>query len=95
MMTAGGSAAFYAYTTYLQKLLVNTAGFAKPDATLITAGALVLFAASQPLFGLLSDVRGRGQGKQIAQALNVSEGRVCQLKRQLAEALARYAYAPA
>ena len=59
MMTAGGSAAFYAFTTYLQKLLVNTAGFPKAEATLITAAALLLFAAVQPLFGLLSDRFGR------------------------------------
>ncbi len=59
MMTAGGSAAFYAYTTYLQKFLVNTVGFDRQDATLITAAALLLFAASQPLFGLLSDRIGR------------------------------------
>jgi len=59
MMTAGGSAAFYAYTTYLQKFLVNTTGFDRQDATLVTAGALFLFAAVQPLFGLLSDRIGR------------------------------------
>lgn len=47
------------------------------------------------LFEMLSAVRGRGQGKQIAQALNVSEARVCQLKRQLADALAKHDYAPA
>ena len=69
MMTAGGSAAFYAYTTYLQKLLVNTAGFPKADATLITAGALLLFAAAQPLFGLLSDRIGR---KPLLLAFGVS-----------------------
>ena len=69
MMTAGGSAAFYAYTTYLQKLLVNTSGFAREDATLITAAALFLFAAVQPLFGLLSDRIGR---KPLLLAFGVS-----------------------
>lgn len=59
MMTAGGSAAFYAYTTYLQKFLVNSAGFDRQDATFVTAAALLLFAAVQPLFGLLSDRVGR------------------------------------
>lgn len=29
-LTAGGTLAFYTYTTYLQKYLVNTSGFSKP-----------------------------------------------------------------
>ena len=59
MMTAGGSAAFYAYTTYLQKFLVNTSGFDRATATFVTAGALVIYAATQPALGLLSDRIGR------------------------------------
>lgn len=59
MMTAGGSSAFYAYTTYLQKYLVNTAGFDRQTATQVTALALLVFAALQPGFGLLSDRIGR------------------------------------
>ena len=35
--------AFYAYTTYLQKFLVNTSGFSRETATQITAAALFLF----------------------------------------------------
>ncbi len=68
MMTAGGSAAFYAYTTYLQKFLVNSAGFDRQDATLVTAAALFVFAAIQPLFGLLSDRVGR---KPLALAFGI------------------------
>jgi len=47
------------------------------------------------LFALLSAVQGRGSGKRIAQTLGISTGRVCQLKRQLAEALTKRGYAPA
>ena len=32
-ISAGGSLSFYAFTTYLQKFLVNTSGFSKPAAT--------------------------------------------------------------
>lgn len=59
MMTAGSSSAFYAYTTYLQKFLVNTSEFGREAATQITALALVLFMGLQPLLGLLSDRIGR------------------------------------
>jgi MFS transporter, MHS family, alpha-ketoglutarate permease len=59
VMTAAGSLAFYAYTTYMQKFLVNTSGFTKDAATSITAVALFLFMCAQPLFGWLSDKIGR------------------------------------
>jgi len=59
MMTAGSSSAFYAYTTYLQKFLVNTSGFGREAATQITALALIVFMLAQPLLGLLSDRIGR------------------------------------
>ncbi len=58
-LTAGGSLGFYAYTTYMQKFLVNTSGFAKETATAITAAALVLYMFAQPLFGWISDHLGR------------------------------------
>ncbi len=58
-LTAGGSLAFYAYTTYMQKFLVNTAGFAKDTATAITAAALTIYMFAQPLFGWMSDKVGR------------------------------------
>lgn len=58
-LTAGGSLAFYAYTTYMQKFLVNTSGFSKSAATSITAVALTLFMVAQPLFGWFSDKLGR------------------------------------
>lgn len=58
-LTAGGTLAFYAYTTYLQKFLVNTSGFSKETATEITAAALFIFMLIQPLAGALSDRIGR------------------------------------
>ncbi len=58
-LTAGGTLAFYTYTTYMQKFLANTAGFSKEAATQITALALLVFMLIQPLFGLLSDRVGR------------------------------------
>jgi MHS family alpha-ketoglutarate permease-like MFS transporter len=58
-LTAGGSLAFYAYTTYMQKFLVNTSGFTKDAATSITAAALVVYMFAQPVFGWLSDKVGR------------------------------------
>jgi len=58
-LTLGGTVAFYAYTTYMQKYLVNTVGMAKADATLISAATLTGFVLLQPLFGALSDRVGR------------------------------------
>jgi len=58
-LTLGGTLAFYTYTTYMQKFLVNTGGFAKDDATLISAAALTIYMLLQPLFGALSDKIGR------------------------------------
>ena len=58
-LTAGGTLAFYAYTTYMQKFLVNTSGFSNAAATQITAAALFVFMLLQPVFGALSDRVGR------------------------------------
>lgn len=58
-LTAGGTLAFYAYTTYMQKFLVVTSGFSKEAATRITAAALLIFMLLQPAFGALSDRVGR------------------------------------
>jgi MHS family alpha-ketoglutarate permease-like MFS transporter len=58
-LTAGGSMIFYVYTTYMQKFLTNTAGFAKDQATLLSAATLIAFMAAQPLCGWLSDRIGR------------------------------------
>ena len=58
-LTAGGTLAFYTFSTYMQKYLANTAGFSKPQATMIAALSLVVFMLLQPLFGALSDRIGR------------------------------------
>jgi MHS family alpha-ketoglutarate permease-like MFS transporter len=58
-LTLGGTIAFYTYSTYMQKYLVNTAHFTKDQSTLITFLALFIYAAMQPLFGMLSDKIGR------------------------------------
>lgn len=59
MITAGGSMSFYAYTTYMQKFLVNTSGFDKQTATAVMTAALVVFMAMQPFWGMASDRVGR------------------------------------
>ncbi len=65
-ITLGGTLAFYAYTTYMLKFLQGTAGFSKPDATLINFWVLVIFMLVQPLFGHLSDIFGRKRMLQFA-----------------------------
>ncbi|MES2003631.1 MAG: MFS transporter [Bacteroidota bacterium] len=58
-LTLGGTIAFYTYTTYMQKFLVNTVHLTKGQSTLLTFISLFIYAAMQPLFGLLSDKIGR------------------------------------
>ena len=58
-LTAGGTLAFYAYSTYMQKFLVNSAGFGRQTATAIMASALFIYMLLQPLAGWLSDRVGR------------------------------------
>ncbi len=58
-LTAGGSLAFYTFTTYMQKYLVLSAGWSKTEATNISALTLVVYMLMQPVFGALSDRIGR------------------------------------
>jgi len=58
-LTMGGTVAFYTFSTYMQKFLVNTSGFSKNEATLISTLTLFVFMLIQPVFGLLSDKIGR------------------------------------
>jgi MHS family alpha-ketoglutarate permease-like MFS transporter len=58
-ISGGGSAAFYAYTTYMQKFLVNTSGLSRPSATGVMTAALIVFMLIQPLWGMAADRWGR------------------------------------
>jgi MFS transporter, MHS family, alpha-ketoglutarate permease len=59
MLTAGGTIAFYAYSIYMQKFLVNTSGLSREAASQINAVTLFLFMLLQPAAGALSDRVGR------------------------------------
>ena len=58
-LTLGGTVAFYTYTTYLQKFMVNTVGLPKEIVSWINFVALLIFVVLQPIAGLLSDKIGR------------------------------------
>lgn len=58
-LTMGGTLAFYTYTVYMQKFLVNSVGLSRDQATLISVSSLFFYMLLQPVFGLLSDKIGR------------------------------------
>ncbi|TFV91748.1 MFS transporter [Oxalobacteraceae bacterium OM1] len=58
-ITAGGSLAFYTFTTYMQKYLVNTAGMPIKTASSVMTFCLFVYMCLQPVFGALSDRIGR------------------------------------
>jgi len=58
-LTLGGTVAFYTYTTYMQKFLVNSVGLSKDTSTVIAASTLFLYMCLQPVVGALSDIVGR------------------------------------
>jgi MHS family alpha-ketoglutarate permease-like MFS transporter len=58
-LTLGGTLAFYTYTTYMQKFLVNTVHLTKERSTILIFWLMLLYALIQPLFGWLSDLYGR------------------------------------
>jgi MHS family alpha-ketoglutarate permease-like MFS transporter len=58
-LTLGGTLAFYTFTTYAQKFLVNTSGFSKEQATLISFAVMAVALLFQPLMGAISDKVGR------------------------------------
>ena len=58
-LTAGGTAAFYTFTTYMQTFLKLTVGLSDETTTRVMAGALVFASVLQPLYGALSDRIGR------------------------------------
>jgi MFS transporter, MHS family, alpha-ketoglutarate permease len=58
-LTLGGTVAFYTYTTYMQKFLVNSAGLSKDTSTVISAATLFCYMCLQPVVGAISDIVGR------------------------------------
>jgi MHS family alpha-ketoglutarate permease-like MFS transporter len=58
-LTAGGTAAFYTYTTYMQKFLKLSVGLTDDQTTMVTAGALIFGLILQPIYGAISDRIGR------------------------------------
>ena len=58
-LTLGGTIAFYTFTTYMQKFMINTTGLPKERVTWINFVALAIFVCIQPAFGALSDRIGR------------------------------------
>ncbi|BCK55530.1 MFS transporter [Nocardia wallacei] len=58
-LTLGGTIAFYTYTTYMQKYMINTSGISKSTVAWINFCALLVFVVLQPIAGALSDRVGR------------------------------------
>jgi MHS family alpha-ketoglutarate permease-like MFS transporter len=58
-MTIGATVAYYTYTTYLQKFMINTVGLPKESVSIISFSALIIFMILQPIFGSISDRVGR------------------------------------
>ncbi|MDN2454464.1 MFS transporter [Lactobacillus sp. UCMA15818] len=58
-LTFGGTIAFYTYTTYMQKYMINSLGLPTRLTTEINFLALLIFMIMQPVFGHLSDKIGR------------------------------------
>lgn len=58
-MTAGGTAAFYTFTTYMQTFVKQTVGLSSTVTTFVIAGSLIFATFLQPLYGALSDRVGR------------------------------------
>jgi MHS family alpha-ketoglutarate permease-like MFS transporter len=58
-LTAGGTTAFYTYTTYMQKFLKLSVGLSDNQTTMVSAGSLIFAICLQPIYGALSDRIGR------------------------------------
>jgi MFS transporter, MHS family, alpha-ketoglutarate permease len=58
-LTAGGTAAFYTYTTYMQKFLKLSVGLTDHETTIVSAASLVFGIILQPIYGAISDRIGR------------------------------------
>lgn len=58
-LTAGGTAAFYTFTTYMQTFVRQTVGLSATTTTFVIAGSLIFASILQPIYGALSDRIGR------------------------------------
>jgi MHS family alpha-ketoglutarate permease-like MFS transporter len=58
-LTAGGTAAFYTFTTYMQTFVRQSVGFTENQTTFIIFGSLVFATLLQPIYGAISDRIGR------------------------------------
>jgi MHS family alpha-ketoglutarate permease-like MFS transporter len=58
-LTAGGTAAFYTYTTYMQKFLKLSVGLSDDQTTVVSLASLMFGMVLQPIYGALSDRIGR------------------------------------
>jgi MHS family alpha-ketoglutarate permease-like MFS transporter len=58
-LTAGGTAAFYTFTTYMQTFVKLSVGLNDQQTTYVIAGSLIFATILQPLYGALSDRIGR------------------------------------
>src|ERR1700719_164926 len=58
-LTAGGTAAFYTYTTYMQKFLKLSVGLTDDQTTAVSLASLLFGMILQPIYGAISDRIGR------------------------------------
>jgi MHS family alpha-ketoglutarate permease-like MFS transporter len=58
-LTAGGTAAFYTFTTYMQTFVKLSVGLTEDQTTFVIFGTLVFATILQPIYGAISDRIGR------------------------------------
>jgi len=58
-LTAGGTAAFYTFTTYMQTFVKLSVGLTEDQTTFVIFGSLIFATMLQPIYGALSDRIGR------------------------------------
>ena len=58
-LTAGGTAAFYTFTTYMQTFVKQSVGLTDDQTTLVVFASLVFATILQPIYGAISDRIGR------------------------------------
>jgi len=58
-LTAGGTAAFYTFTTYMQTFVKQSVGLTEDQTTMVIFGSLLFATVLQPIYGALSDRIGR------------------------------------